>query len=921
MSESRLAIVIDSKDSEKEVSDLTKRLNALEKAGIKVTNAANDNSVALDKSAKSADKYAKSTDNATKRMTTFNGIAKKVAATVATIGFVGLIKNTIDTADELGKLSTRLGIAVDELSRLHYAARLTGVTTQTLNMGLQRMTRRVAEAANGTGEAVGALQELNLSAEALNQLSPDQQFKALADALQDVENPADKVRLAMKLLDSEGVALIQTMEGGADAIERMGEESDRTGNTISAEFAAKAAEANDAITKLTATGQGMLNEFVVLLAPALQQTAEYLSDNATEIVIVTGAIASLTVGLKAARLAQLAFNTAVKANPYVLVASLIGTATVALIGYLGATKDAQEETEKHTEALDRLKTTIAELNKEELERNRILASNRLADEEKKLESLNKKLKEYQSTINEDRIFNFGVISEDTYEAAGNISKINDEIEATESSIKDLKDTLELLDRQQKKNIETQDVVDQKAIKDAIDTLQALRQGYDQVGLAQEKYQERQEQLRLLLDNGKITNLEYNKALAESSKQFNDVKFGITEAKQAYEALRAEYDPLGVAGDKLTEQRKQLKTLLDQNVISEMEYSRALKAVGDAYDEVARKENPHLAAQDALAERYTKNKNLLDELRIAQAAANQPSLPGMTPSGAGFLRSDNVVNQARADVNSMASEGLTGPTYNADDLEGTAKGMEEYQRQYEIRLAQLKEFENEKYGVQEEATAAREALEKSHEEKMKAYREQMLSAQISSTANMFGSLLSVSSQYFGESSALTKTFFYAQQAAQIAQSIMSINTGIANASALPFPANIPAMASVVSATAGLVSNIMSVSSPPTPNYNANTNFAGEFATGGNIPKGKWGIVGETGQPEIVHGPASVTGVKDTAKILQGNGSNTVNITVNYTNNGNTSDKDARKQGNDIADLVKSQVLQVIQQQTRPGGMLY
>lgn len=63
------------------------------------------------------------------------------------------------------------------------------------------------------------------------------------------------------------------------------------------------------------------------------------------------------------------------------------------------------------------------------------------------------------------------------------------------------------------------------------------------------------------------------------------------------------------------------------------------------------------------------------------------------------------------------------------------------------------------------------------------------------------------------------------------------------------------------------------------------FAGLFDNGGQIGAGQWGIVGELG-PEIVTGPANVTGRRDTAALLdraskdvQGNASNVPNVIVN------------------------------------------
>ena len=193
--------------------------------------------------------------------------------------FGGMVKSSIDAANRLGDLSTRLGVAVEDLSRLQYAAKLTGVSSTTLTTGLQRMTRRISEAANGSGEAIKALDELGLSAEKLSKLSADKQFEVLADALEGVSNPADKVRLSMKLLDSEGVALLQTMAGGSAAIRAMGEESDKAGNTISTQFANNATKANAALNKMSAATTGLVNAMGAALAPALEDVADFMGTN------------------------------------------------------------------------------------------------------------------------------------------------------------------------------------------------------------------------------------------------------------------------------------------------------------------------------------------------------------------------------------------------------------------------------------------------------------------------------------------------------------------------------------------------------------------------------------------------------------------------------------------------------------------
>lgn len=193
-------------------------------------------------------------------------------------GLGAVVTRTIDAQDEIGKLSQRIGASTQALSQYRFVADRTGVSFNTLTMGFQRMTRRISEAAAGTGEARGALQELGLSARELNQLRPEQQFEALADSIMKVKSPADQVRLAMKLFDSEGVSLIQTMQGGSEAIRGLRDRADELGLTLSQQQVKAAAEANDAMTELRASFEGMSNSLTTDLAPALTDLIELLTD-------------------------------------------------------------------------------------------------------------------------------------------------------------------------------------------------------------------------------------------------------------------------------------------------------------------------------------------------------------------------------------------------------------------------------------------------------------------------------------------------------------------------------------------------------------------------------------------------------------------------------------------------------------------
>ena len=232
------------------------------------------------------DKTGKSFDAVRGRV---KGLRKQFLSLKTAVPFVALVaaggalaklaNNGVIAGDKINKLSIRLGASTEALSQYKHVAEASGVTFETLSMGWQRMTRRVAEAAQGTGEAKGALFELGLSAKALNELKPEEQFEALADALNGVDNQADKVRLSMKLFDSEGVSLLQTMEAGSAGLRGMRNEADQLGLTLSKSAAEQMSAARDSSNRLKTSVAGLSNVLAVNFGPALISSVTFIRES------------------------------------------------------------------------------------------------------------------------------------------------------------------------------------------------------------------------------------------------------------------------------------------------------------------------------------------------------------------------------------------------------------------------------------------------------------------------------------------------------------------------------------------------------------------------------------------------------------------------------------------------------------------
>lgn len=109
-------------------------------------------------------------------------------------------------------------------------------------------------------------------------------------------------------------------------------------------------------------------------------------------------------------------------------------------------------------------------------------------------------------------------------------------------------------------------------------------------------------------------------------------------------------------------------------------------------------------------------------------------------------------------------------------------------------------------TEEEKTRIMLDLARQRDEQLEQLEAMRISTTLQNYQGLFDSLAGLSQTFAGQQSGIYKAMFAASKAFAIADSIVKITQGIANASALPFPANLGAMATVGAATAGLVSNI-------------------------------------------------------------------------------------------------------------------
>lgn len=229
-------------------------------------------------------KFKRDINSARGSLGRFADTARKFKAMIApaagaVAGFAYAMQQHAAVVDDLSKTATKLGTTTDELQALQHAAAKAGVEANTLNMALQRMTRRVAEAAIGTGEAKDAIRQLGMDAKKLNQLAPHDQIVVVADALNNVGSQSERIRLMFKLFDSEGVALAPMFTEGSKAIRETEAEMRKLGLLISQDLAKQTEAVNDKWADVGMTFRGLKNDllpFFNFMSDGLADLIDYL---------------------------------------------------------------------------------------------------------------------------------------------------------------------------------------------------------------------------------------------------------------------------------------------------------------------------------------------------------------------------------------------------------------------------------------------------------------------------------------------------------------------------------------------------------------------------------------------------------------------------------------------------------------------
>lgn len=212
------------------------------------------------------------------------GVLGSLGVALSVGAFAALIRSSFDATDALGKFAQKAGTTTEALSGLQYAAKLSEVSTESLQIAFKKLASNMFEASTGGKEAAAVFKGLGIEVKNASGglKATDAVLLELADKFSVMENGAAKSELAVKLFGKSGVDMIPLLNEGKKGIQELADEAERLGIIVSSQFAEDADKFNDNLDRLKSSGQGLAMFLGSGLLPVLNDVAQAFVDTAME---------------------------------------------------------------------------------------------------------------------------------------------------------------------------------------------------------------------------------------------------------------------------------------------------------------------------------------------------------------------------------------------------------------------------------------------------------------------------------------------------------------------------------------------------------------------------------------------------------------------------------------------------------------
>lgn len=218
-----------------------------------------DAPAALKKLADETKRADRTMEDAQKQTSKWKGqlgtLGNTLGATFSAAALVGFGRELLAMGDDLVKTADRTGLLIDEVQKLSFIGSQSGNTVEELTGAIGQMQNRLA---SGDKSAIGALKQLNITFDDLKNRDPYQQLQRIAQSIGGIENPANRVQIAMDLFGKTGSAILPTLTSEFD---KLGEAAPRMAESTARSLDAAGDAIDEFKLRAKVLGAGMIELF------------------------------------------------------------------------------------------------------------------------------------------------------------------------------------------------------------------------------------------------------------------------------------------------------------------------------------------------------------------------------------------------------------------------------------------------------------------------------------------------------------------------------------------------------------------------------------------------------------------------------------------------------------------------------------
>lgn len=209
------------------------------------------------------------------------GTAVVGGATAIAGGLSKMALSSAETADKVDKMSQKIGISRQAYQELDFICSQSGMSVDSLQMGMKTLVGAMDGAASGTATNVEQFEKLGISA-----INADGSLRNQEDvmwetiqALQEMDNEAEKARLANELFGRSGSEMMPLLNGEAESVEEMKKQAHELGLVLNDETVNAGVSLTDTMDQMKRSLGTVATKLGGALMPMLEKFVKLIIDN------------------------------------------------------------------------------------------------------------------------------------------------------------------------------------------------------------------------------------------------------------------------------------------------------------------------------------------------------------------------------------------------------------------------------------------------------------------------------------------------------------------------------------------------------------------------------------------------------------------------------------------------------------------